>query len=323
MCSNFEKCCVIVKALFRCVQGPCETGETVDRKHGVCTSLYKIGNVGHQQRKPRFLWASSIATLYHPPVRNPGAKALIPIGSLFCERRKVVGDSTQCLHISLAAASCQCAYALFPPRKHCWPVVQVLASLLSPITGIGRQNSVHICQRHWVGHMSLAMFYFFLVCAFLAGLLLAISRGHSAPVRSLAGCRGWWLHILDQQEVLPEIQIHSGEVFVDGLWLTGERRRGFDLLQAHSQKTHFHCSAYRASGALEQRLSKQARTSEVKRKRLLQLFCLLIVWHCVRAQPFFLKLTRRRTELRKNSALFFALSLAQPFHLRAQGGQLL
>ena len=61
---------------------------------------------------------SSIATLHHPPVRGT-------------ECRKQVGDSTQCLHISLDVASWRSAYAPFPPRKHCWPLVQVLESLLS------------------------------------------------------------------------------------------------------------------------------------------------------------------------------------------------
>ena len=39
---NLETCCVIAKALslLTCVQGPCETGETVDlSKHGMCASL--------------------------------------------------------------------------------------------------------------------------------------------------------------------------------------------------------------------------------------------------------------------------------------------
>ena len=37
-------------------------------QHGICTSLFKIGNVGHQQRELRFPRASSIAIRYHPPV---------------------------------------------------------------------------------------------------------------------------------------------------------------------------------------------------------------------------------------------------------------
>ena len=36
----------------------------------VKSTLYKIGNVGHQQRNLGSPWASSIATLYHLPVRN-------------------------------------------------------------------------------------------------------------------------------------------------------------------------------------------------------------------------------------------------------------
>ena len=45
------------------MHGPCETsetGETLDNPsmvsvlHDICTSLYKIGNVGHQQRELRF-----------------------------------------------------------------------------------------------------------------------------------------------------------------------------------------------------------------------------------------------------------------------------
>ena len=36
-----------LRKLFCCVRGPCETGETLNlSEHGVCTSLYKIGNVG-------------------------------------------------------------------------------------------------------------------------------------------------------------------------------------------------------------------------------------------------------------------------------------
>ena len=61
-----------------------------------------------------------------PACWERGAKALIPIGSLYRECRKQVGDSTQCLHISLDVASWRSAYAPFPPRKHCWPLVQVL-----------------------------------------------------------------------------------------------------------------------------------------------------------------------------------------------------
>ena len=66
-----------------------------------------------------------------PACWERGAKALIPIGSLYRECRKQVGDSTQCLHISLDVASWRSAYAPFPPRKHCWPLVQVLENLLS------------------------------------------------------------------------------------------------------------------------------------------------------------------------------------------------
>ena len=60
-----------------------------------------------------------------------GAKALIPIGSLYCEWRKEVGDPTQCLHISLAVACWRCAYPPFPLRKHCLSLRQGLESLLS------------------------------------------------------------------------------------------------------------------------------------------------------------------------------------------------
>ena len=53
VCPNLEKCCVVAKALSCCVQGPCETGETVDlSQHGICASLHKIGDVG--QRELRF-----------------------------------------------------------------------------------------------------------------------------------------------------------------------------------------------------------------------------------------------------------------------------
>ena len=40
------------------------------------TSLYKIGNVGHQQRE---LWASSIAILHHPPVGNEELRLSFPL----------------------------------------------------------------------------------------------------------------------------------------------------------------------------------------------------------------------------------------------------
>ena len=134
--------------------------------------MYKIGNVGHQQRELRFPLGILHCHSLPPACWERGAKALIPIGSLYRECRKQVGDSTQCLHISLDVASWRSAYAPFPPRKHCWPLVQVLESLLSinhwhrpaKIGAIWADRVAHICQRHWVGHMSLAMFYFFLAC---------------------------------------------------------------------------------------------------------------------------------------------------------------
>ena len=138
-------------------------------------SLYKIGNVGHQQRELRFPLGILHCHSLPPACWERGAEALIPIGSLYRECRKQVGDSTQCLHISLDVASWRSAYAPFPPRKHCWPLVQVLESLLSinhwhrpaKIGAIWADRVAHICQRHWVGHMSLAMFYFFLACVLL------------------------------------------------------------------------------------------------------------------------------------------------------------
>ena len=137
--------------------------------------MYKIGNVGHQQRELRFFLGILHCHSLPPACWERGAKALIPIGSLYRECRKQVGDSTQCLHISLDVASWRSAYAPFPPRKHCWPLVQVLESLLSinhwhrpaKIGAIWADRVAHICQRHWVGHMSLAMFYFFLACILL------------------------------------------------------------------------------------------------------------------------------------------------------------
>ena len=54
-------------------------------------------------------------------------------------------------------------------------MVQVLESLLSidhwhrpaKLGAIRTGRVTHICQRHWVGHMSLAMFCFFFVCILL------------------------------------------------------------------------------------------------------------------------------------------------------------
>ena len=87
------------------------------------------------------------------------------------------------------------AYAPFPPRKHCWPLVQVPESLLSidhwhrpaKLGAIRAGRVAHICQKHWVGHVSLAMFCFFLVC-----VLLEIARNlqrRIAPCK--AGMVGW------------------------------------------------------------------------------------------------------------------------------------
>ena len=42
MCPNLEKCCVIAKALSACVQGPCETGETVDLSKQNIADYYQI-----------------------------------------------------------------------------------------------------------------------------------------------------------------------------------------------------------------------------------------------------------------------------------------
>ena len=94
---------------------------------------------------------------------------------------------------SLALASWRSACAPFPPRKHCWPLVQVLESLLSidhwhrpAKLGVIRAGRVaHICQKHWVGHMSLAMFYFFLA---YRSKLRATCKGAS---RHKAGMVGW------------------------------------------------------------------------------------------------------------------------------------
>ena len=79
MCTNFEKCSVIAKALFCCVQGP--------QKHGICTSWYKIGNVGHQQRELRFPLGILHCHSLPPACWERGAKALIPTGSLYREWR--------------------------------------------------------------------------------------------------------------------------------------------------------------------------------------------------------------------------------------------
>ena len=103
--------------------------------------------------------AASLQKHFHchslpPACWERGAKALIPIGSLCRECREQVGDSAQCLHISLDVASWRSAYAPFPPRKHCWPLVQVLESLLSmnhwhrpaKIGAIWADRVAHICQ---------------------------------------------------------------------------------------------------------------------------------------------------------------------------------
>ena len=116
-----------------------------------------MGNVGHQQRELRFPLGILHCHSLPPACWERGAKALIPVGSLYRECREQVGDSTQCLHISLDVASWRSAYAPFPPRKHCWPLVQVLESLLSidhwhrpaKIGAIWADRVAHICQRHW------------------------------------------------------------------------------------------------------------------------------------------------------------------------------
>ena len=125
-CSPTSRNAVSLQKLFCFVQGPCETDETVWTYPS--TSLYKIGNVGHQQRELRF--PLHILHCHSPPPAcwEREAKALIPLD---CEWRTEVGDPTQCLRFSLAVASWRCAYAPFPLRKHCWSLVQVLESLLS------------------------------------------------------------------------------------------------------------------------------------------------------------------------------------------------
>ena len=65
--------------------------------HGVRTrgkKKYKIGNVGHQQRELRFPLGILHCHFLPPACWERGAKALIPIGSLYCEWRKEVGDPT-------------------------------------------------------------------------------------------------------------------------------------------------------------------------------------------------------------------------------------
>ena len=47
-------------------------------EHGICTSLYKIGNVGHQQRELRFLLGIRGA---EAPVWNEEPRLSIPVGS--------------------------------------------------------------------------------------------------------------------------------------------------------------------------------------------------------------------------------------------------
>ena len=59
----------------------------------LCTKL-EIGNVGHQQRELRFPLGILHCHSLPPACWERGAKALIPIGSLYCEWRKEVGDPT-------------------------------------------------------------------------------------------------------------------------------------------------------------------------------------------------------------------------------------
>ena len=66
----------------RCVQGPCETCETLSSPSDICTSLYKIGNVGHQQRELRFPLGILHCHYLPPAVLERRTMVLAPIGSL-------------------------------------------------------------------------------------------------------------------------------------------------------------------------------------------------------------------------------------------------
>ena len=86
-----------------------------------------------------------------------------------CEWRKEIGNPTQCLHISLAAAYWRCAHP-FRLQKHCWSLVQVLESLLSldhwhRPAKLGAMRTGRVT--HIFGNVSFAMFCFFFVCILL------------------------------------------------------------------------------------------------------------------------------------------------------------
>ena len=157
----------------------------------LCTKL-EMSDRGNQGSP----WASSIATLYHPPVGNEELRLSFLLAHCIANGEKEIGNPAWCLHFSLAVAS----WLFFPPfplRKHCWSLVQVLESLLSidhwhrpaKLRALRTSRVTHICQ----GHMSFAMFLLF--------LCLHIARNCDAT------CKSAWRYV--KQEWKPPVERYT------------------------------------------------------------------------------------------------------------------